>query len=206
MNIKKHTRPHGCPGGFTLVETLLALGVAAILLVGAFVVYTQVSHASKVRVAQDQIRIFSAGVRAAFPHGDYSSLSNQFALDAKIIDSGWKSNPSNPNSSSLRHPWGSSMSVSGTDKTTATGVCGPAADGARCTHFRMVWAGVPSHACVDLLSGVGEEYETIWAVHVGNDLGVDNPNLLDERGQPDVARIVDACNFAEAVNIRFVAR
>ena len=98
------------------------------------------------------------------------------------------------------------MSISGTDRTTASGVCGPLVDGSRCTHFRVVWQGVPSQACVDLLSGIGGEYETIWAVHTGNDLGVDNPNLLDSQGRPDIERIVSACNDAEMVNIRFVGR
>lgn len=192
--------------GFTLIETLLALGVAALLLVGAFVVYTQVAHASKVRAAQEQVRSISAGVRAFFPHQEYSALTNRVALDAKIVDVSLKASPGNPSSSHLRHPWGGSMSISGTDKTTASGVCGPAAGGARCTHFRIVWQDIPSRACVDLLSGIGGEYEVIWAVHTGNDQGLDNPNLLDSRGLPDIDRIVNACSDAEKVNIRFVGR
>lgn len=195
------------PRGFTLIEVLLVLGVAAVLIVASFAVYTQVTRASQVREAQSMVRTVAANIRATFPHGDYSSLNNKMALDAKIVDGSYRTNPSNPRSTLLTHPWGGNMTISGTDETANTGVCGPSADQPRCTHFRIVMAGtgVPSQACVDMLTGIGGEFDIVWAIHAGNPQGGNQPNLV-ENGYPDVEKIVEECNDAEKVNIRFVAR
>lgn len=71
--------------GFSLIEVLLSLGVAAVLLAASFFVYANVSESAKTRQGQDQVRNISAGIRALFPHGDYAHLNNRVALDAGIL-------------------------------------------------------------------------------------------------------------------------
>lgn len=189
--------------GFSLIELMLALGVAAVLMVAAFVIYNQVSEASKINAIQAQVRTISAGIRTLFPHGDYGALTNRVAVDANLVDESMREDPTNPDSR-LRNSWGGTLVISGTDESTATGVCGPSAGGARCPYFRIVINSVPSKACVDMITAMGGEYEIVWAIH-GGGTSV-SENLLDEKGQPDIDRVVHACNDADRVNLRFVGR
>lgn len=179
------------------------LGVIAILAIAAFLVYERVSHKAKVNDAMALARSTSAGIRSTFLSGNYAGLDNATALQAGIILPNHKRIPNHPTSTAPGHPWGGQMTISGSDHTTANGTC---VGTVPCTHFRIVMGGVKSDACVDLLTGLGPDFDIIWAVHSGNDQGVDNPNLNNPGWVPDVERIVAACNDADTVNIRFATR
>ena len=74
--MKKHWSSQ--PRGFSLIELLLVLGVLAILLVAAFVVYPQVRARNQANTEAANVRTIQANVRTLFysKNGSYAGIGN----------------------------------------------------------------------------------------------------------------------------------
>lgn len=117
--------------GLTLIEALLFLGIAAVVIVGAVVLYNNTSNSQRTNDALAQIQAYSTGVK-----GMYSGQSNYGtgSLAAVVINGGIA--PDNAvNGTGLVNPWGNPSHVFGTND-----------------RFQIAFESVPQDACVRILS------------------------------------------------------
>jgi len=117
--------------GLTLIEALLFLGIAAIVIVGAVVLYNNASNSQRTNDALAQIQSYSTGIK-----GLYSSVSNygNSSLTPTIINGGIA--PSNAvNGNALVNPWGHATELLGAGST-----------------FQIIFQDVPQDSCTRLLS------------------------------------------------------
>ena len=75
--------------GFSLIELLLVLGVIALLLVAAFVVYPKVRLANQANTEVKNLTTVQAGLKALYAskNNNFSGLTLDLARDAKIFPS-----------------------------------------------------------------------------------------------------------------------
>lgn len=117
--------------GATMMEALLFLGITAIVLIGAFSLYTLATSSNKMNTARTQVQTYVSGVKQLYSsQSNYSSLNNALVISAAIP-------PKNAitGATTLVDPWGGS--------TTITGAA---------TTFNIAMSGIPQSACTELLS------------------------------------------------------
>lgn len=130
--------------GFSLIELLLVLGVLAILLVAAFVVYPQVRDDSLAERTTKTTMSVAAGVESLFHNSSYSGLNNAMAIDANLVPDHMVVEQGSPD---LASEWGGSVSVS--------------AAGANSRGWRIVYEDVPEQICNRLIGGLGGHFSII---------------------------------------------
>jgi type II secretory pathway pseudopilin PulG len=117
--------------GLTLIEALMFLGIAAIVIVGAVVLYNRTSNSQRTNEALTQIQSYSTGIK-----GLYSSVSTYGtgSLVPVVINS--RIAPENAvNGTVLTNPWGDATGIMANNKT-----------------FQIVYMNVPKDSCVRLLT------------------------------------------------------
>jgi prepilin-type N-terminal cleavage/methylation domain-containing protein len=82
--------------GLTLIEVLLALGIAAVVIVGAVAFYNNASNTTKMNEAKAQIQTIGGGIKTL-----YAGIAPQNAIDGN----------------QLINPWGGATIVSGAART-----------------------------------------------------------------------------------------
>lgn len=131
--------------GLTLIETLLALGVAAVVIVSVVMFYASASGANATNAARGQIQAYVDGIRQVFSaHSTYVGLSNN-----SVIATGIAPRPAISGTDNLVNPWRRSTIIQPTDNDRS---------------FTITFEGVPRDACVKLmtsglLSGGGGIFE-----------------------------------------------
>lgn len=125
--------------GFSLLELLLVVGVAAVLIIAGVAAYSLVSGGQKAGEAERQVFQIKAAIKNAFPDGRYPSadLTVTNMIKTKAF-SGMKNATTAP-----LDPWGGTVSVAGT-----------AANG---TTFTIGFPGVPAESCVDIAMATAKD-------------------------------------------------
>lgn len=119
--------------GLTLIETLLALGVAAIVIIGAVSFYNNAAGTNAINDAKGQIQAYVNGVKKV-----YASQSTYTGLDnATIIATGVAPQPAISGANGLVNPWRGTTTIASASGGSA---------------FTVTMAGVPQDACVSLLT------------------------------------------------------
>ena len=117
--------------GLTLMEGLLFLGLAAIVIVGAFALYNNASSTTKMNTAKTQLQTYVSGIQTLYATtNDYGGVNPAVVVGASIA-------PTNAvDGNTLVNPWGGNTDVVG---------------GTR--EFTITFENVPKDACVSLLTG-----------------------------------------------------
>lgn len=172
--------------GFSLIELLLVLGVLAILLVAAFVVYPQVrdrNQANKEIVNLSVIRANVNNLYASKP-SNYTGLTNQVALDAKVFPS----DMAPPGATEATSAWGRRVEVTSDNPS-----------GQR--FFRTRYQGMSSNLCNLIVPSVAKDYEEI-VVYLSQGGGL----ILNK--ESSISDIINVCSSDEqgTLDIVFVAK
>lgn len=129
--------------GITLVESLLAIAVGALVIAGAVAFYVNAQGNTRKNEAQTQVQAIASGIASAYQGtNNYSDLSNAVALNYKIFPSNMVSG------TTVNNPWKGAVTLSGTATT-----------------YSISYASVPQDACASLVStnavGTGSGYTSI---------------------------------------------
>jgi len=134
--------------GLTLMEALLFLGLAAIVIVGAFTLYNNASSTTKMNQAKVQIQTYIGGIKSLY------ASQNSFAsvTTALVVNSGIA--PSEAvDGVTLINPWGFPTTITGAAR-----------------EFRVTFEDVPRDACTALLSAGLIDQGTVFRMGVGTTL------------------------------------
>lgn len=124
--IKKATKR-----GLTLIEALLFLGIAAVVIVGAVVLYNNTSNSARTNDALTQLQSYSTGVKGLY--SGTSSYGSGSLLPAVI--NGGVAPRSAVNGNALVNPWGDGTAIFGNGGT-----------------FHVYFQNVPQDSCVRILT------------------------------------------------------
>lgn len=162
--------------GTTLVESLMVIGIIAILIVGGVLLYQQAVSGSKSTSAQRQLLAVQAAVRNLYStQSSYAGLSNTVLFDANVLPGDMRDEANGADFT--RHALGGLVTVQ-EDPTDAQ-------------KFQITFGNVASSACIDLVRlNVGS----------GSSSGVDS---VDVDGNVltlpvDVPQAVTACGDGSA--------
>lgn len=168
--------------GFSLVELLLVLGVLAVLLVAAFIVFPQVRDRNQANAEVTNLTTTKAGISNLYASkgGVYTGLTNAVAINARVY-------PTSMTAS------GSSLSSWGGAVTTEVV---PGAGNER--RFRITYAAVPQGVCLGLVSGAATNFEqvTVGTTAVITEAAGTTARELSSGGQFNPAQAATACGTA----------
>lgn len=133
MSLTLQTLKSAKKRGLTLIEALLFLGIAAIVIVAAVVLYNSTSNSQRTNDAITQIQAYSTGVKGL--HSSVSSYGTA-SLDTTVINAGIApANAVTASGTELVNPWGNGTTVIGNGST-----------------FQILFETVPQDSCVRLLT------------------------------------------------------
>lgn len=131
--------------GFSLIELLLVLGVLAILLVAAFVVYPQVRNRHQANVETQNLLTIKANFIALYARGgDPTSLTNAIANQARLFPSSMNRGDYSA-TASITSAWGGTVGVSPNDSTSVN----------------FTYTAVPGGVCLPLLSSAAPHFRSV---------------------------------------------
>lgn len=166
INFRKITRNQG----FSLIEMLLVLGVLAVLLIGAFVVYPKVKAQNQANEMATHMTMIKANVQKSFlSQASYKGLDTTTANKARSFPESMNGGDFAIGHSGIRSPWGGIVYVDGINAVTPT----PNGNIPVYRSFYIRLADIPSDICMPLLSSVAGHYESIK---------VGTTELLDKSG------------------------
>lgn len=185
--------------GFSLIELLLVLGVLAILLVAAFVVYPQVRDRNQANTEAANLRAIQANVRSLFysKGGSFRGLGNGKNAGDRGVANQARVFPSTMNGGDysadvqVKTTWGGDVWVwKRPAVTTPKGAI--LAD----RSFGILLEGVPRGVCVPLVAAVGNDFMSVT---------VASQEVLSSDGL-ETARLVQACNSStNSVSLMFTS-
>lgn len=193
----KSSRPSS--GGFSLIELLLVLGVLAILLVAAFVIYPQVRDRNQANAEAVNIRAIQAGVRTLFQSkpGLYNGLGNGKSASDRGIANQARIFPATMNggdysaNAEIRTPWGGEVWVWQRPAVTL-----PTGSFAQGRTFAILYEEVPRALCLPILTAVASNFQSVT---------VSNRETLTAQGF-DVNVAASACQSESGtVNLMFTS-
>lgn len=117
--------------GLTLIEALLFLGIAAVVIVGAVILYNNTSNSARTNEALTQLQSYSTGVKGLY--SGTSSYGTGSILPAVI--NGGVAPRSAVNGTNLVNPWGDGTAIFGNGGT-----------------FHIYFQNVPQDSCVRILT------------------------------------------------------
>lgn len=147
--------------GFSLIELLLVLGVIAILLVAAFVIYPQVQVSRQINQEKSNLSMLQNGIRATMAPtgGNYAVLGaqtqtvgNRFANQARVVPSSM--NGGNYSGTTITNGWGGDVVIHATVGSFEG--YGPGRS------FGIQYNGVPQDACVDFVMRTLGGFSAAW--------------------------------------------
>lgn len=184
--------------GFSLIELLLALGVIAILLVAAFVIYPQVRVSQQINQEKSNLSMLQSGIRAALAPqgGNYAVLGavtettgNQFANQARIVPTSM--NSGDFSGSTITNGWGGAVVLHATVGTFEGYRPGRS--------FGIQYNNVPQAACVDFVMRTIGGFSAAW---VNGSTGA-GTYLTPINATPD--RVATRCAIQNPATIHFVS-
>lgn len=121
--------------GFSLLELLLVVAVAAVLILAGVAAYSLVSGNQKAADAKRQIAQIKSTIKANYPNGGYGTGSMTSALGNMGAYTGMKGTAAAP-----LDPWGGNVTVTGAD-----------------TSYDIKFASLPRKNCVDVVMSMGTD-------------------------------------------------
>ncbi len=187
------------PRGFSLIELLLVLGVLAILLVAAFVVYPQVRDKQIVNRELTSLRMMTVGIQNMYAsRRDYTGLNFNVVVQAKLVPEHMRNSAGRAqglNGAVIQFaPYGES------DTTLVSGE--------RRTRFRVFYPVLPAKYCVPLVQGVLEFSDSVYVG--GSTISFDASHHISKEDGPDT--VVSRCantttgTFGEVNSLYFFVR
>lgn len=144
--------------GFSLIELLLVLGVLAILLVAAFVIYPQVRDRSQANEMAGHVSTIQANVRTMFVgKGRYQGLDTTTANRGRSFPPSMNGGNFNAGHADVRTPWGGIVYVDGVNAVTVT----PTGSIPVYRSFYIRLATVPDNICLPLVSSLAGRFRSV---------------------------------------------
>lgn len=157
--VKSFSCEHRTSKGFSLIELLLVLGILAILVITAFVVYPQVRERNFANGEVVNLLSTKANINSMYvlTGGNYTGLSTAVANQARVFPASMNGNQYTP-SAAIKSSWNGQVAVN------ALAAAGAFASGSayEVGHaFDIQYADVPSGVCLPLVSGVAQKFQDI---------------------------------------------
>lgn len=174
--------------GFSLIELLLVLGVLAILLVAAFVVYPQVRDRNQANAEVSNLTTIKANINNLYASrgGNYEDLSNVIAINARAYP------PNMVSGTTANSAWGSPVNVAA--NAAATAGMQPNRS------FTITYNAVPEGVCLGMVSGAAGNFA---------DITIDNNSVIQgddgDGTQFDPGAAAAACASDGTRNIAFIS-
>jgi len=165
--------------GFSLIEVLLALGVLALLLAAAFVIYPQVRDRALIKEEISNLQALTAGLHSHFPSGDYRGVTSAYVAKAGLLPPIYL----RPDRNGLLNRWGDTMYVSG----YGDGL-NPNDPSQRMSRVQIDYKGFPKKHCVALVSGLVPFADAVYVGRFGATLGTADTKVDRDSVQSIVAR------------------
>jgi hypothetical protein len=173
--------------GFSLIELLLVLGVLAVLLVAAFVVYPAVRDRNQANSMASHVTAIQASVRNTFASkARYQGLDTTTANKARAFPVAMNGGDYTVGHSGIQSPWGGLVYVDGVNAITAT----PTGNIPVYRSFYIRLASVPDGVCLPLISAVSGQFRSVLVggVEVMTASGMDPGVAAAQcKNNPDVA-------------------
>lgn len=168
--------------GFSLIELLLVLGVLAILLVAAFVVYPQVRDRNQANAEVSNLTTIKANINNLYAArgGNYAGLSNEVAVNARVFPQNMVVGDAT-DADAVQASWGGTVTVD---------------EGTTPREFTISYTNVPDGVCLGLVSGAAGNFTDIA-------VGTGSSGIIDGDGQFDPGAAASAC-AAEATGGRTI--
>jgi hypothetical protein len=186
--------------GFSLIDLLLVLGVLAVLLVAAFVVYPQVRDRNQANNEASNVRTIQSNIRGLFwSRGRYAGVGNGRGAAAgpdKGIANAARVFPATMNNgdysrdADVTSSWGGLVWVWQRPAVTLPSGSYPAA-----RTFGLLYEAVPSSVCVPFVSAVASGF-------VG--IAVNSQEVLTAEGL-DINRLTESCGADTTVTVMFTS-
>lgn len=176
--------------GFSLVELLLVLGVIALIAIAAFIIYPSVQAGTQANTESSNITSVVAGTKNLYgSRGTYGGVNNDTLRNARIFPSTMVGG--NFTAGEAKSVWGNDVTV--------------APQGTPATRFSILYADIPTEACIKFVSGVAANFDTVGA-SIADATGA-APTIKASGAAPDPAGIVTACQGAAGLaTIAFVSK
>ena len=170
--------------GFSLIELLLVLGVLAILLVAAFVVYPQVRDRNQANAEVANLTSIKANINNLYASrgGSYQGLTTPIAVQARAVPSSMVGN----NFDGTVAPtaaWGDNVTI-------------VAGTGTQPREFVITYANVPEGVCLGLVSGAATNFQ---------DVKVGGTTVFGTDGQFNPGTAAIRCANAETRDVAFTS-
>lgn len=131
--------------GLTLIETLLALGIAAIVIIGAVAFFNSASGTNRANDAKSQVQAIAAAIQSQYSAlGTYTGLSN-----TRFIASGGAPAGTVTSTTAMVNPWRGAYTIASPSPYST---------------FTIQLAGVPQDGCQSLLSSKIPNGTTITSI------------------------------------------
>lgn len=171
--------------GFSLIELLLVLGVLAILLVAAFVIYPQVQSSSRANQESQNFTAMAAKISSLYATGSrFEGLNNTLGMNARIFPDTMREGVTDP--AQVRGVWGL-VTLNGVPEYNYT-------------QYWVTYEDVPSADCVKFANAIVGGVEALNVGGIQVKFGVDvNEGWLPGEIRPE--NIAAGCSSAETVRV-----
>ena len=177
--------------GFSLIELLIVLGIIAILLVAAFIVYPQVRDRNQANAEVTNLTTIKANITNLYASkgGNYDGLLVATAFNARAFPTNMQATATGGTA-----PWGGAVTV---------------AEGTTPRLFDINYTAVPAAVCLGMVSGAAGNFEQIVVggeeVLTSDGTAAGTAANASAGGQfaPDAAAA--ACNAAATADITFTS-
>ncbi len=141
--------------GFSLIELLLVLGVLAILLVAAFVVYPQVRDRNQANAEVSNLTAIKANISNLYASrgGNYGGLTTGIANQARAFPSSMNGGQYG-STTAITTAWGDGVEIGAAPDAAAA-----VATGGRT--YAIVYENVPAGVCLGLVSGAASNFQDV---------------------------------------------
>ena len=153
-----HAGPQGMAtnqrkNGFSLIELLLVLGVLAILIVAAFVIYPRVRDNARINDEVSNLSVMKAGLVNLYASKgrDYTGLTTQVANQARAFPA--RMNQGVYTGTAVTSSWGGAVEVQGQSAAITVPIAVPAGRA-----FRILYNDVPENICLGLVSAASGHF------------------------------------------------
>lgn len=172
--------------GFSLVEILIVLGVLAIMMVAAFLIYPKISVARDAERQATNLRVIHATISQVFPNHSLFGLTTESLISSGILSE-----------ETLTSPWG----VIGFHPTKDGHACTSAAG---CTGFSLRYDNLEAAQCVALAQAVAPYVNKLRVQGTTNHVLKGTP----PNGSEDTSRVIfdpgllpEACSDGDTVSL-----
>lgn len=175
--------------GFSLIELLLVLGVLAILLIAAFVVYPQVRDRNQANAEIQKITAIKANLTNLYASrgGNYTGMLASTVIQAKAVPA------SSVEGTLIKSAWGKEIMFS-VDSGASTATMTPGRTFPQGRYYSIIYAEVPNSICLPLVSGAAGNFQGIR---------VNDTQVIGSDGQLDVGIASRACSLTQNPDVVF---